>query len=121
MLNRNWFQELFENSSVGRRASRKHRKRSCQKKQRTNLRVETLESRIVLSGTSLIEPVFDTVNVAPSSVSSGKVEGFDTDEDGDTEGADFLVWQRGLGSVTSTSDLASWQEGYGVRATARMV
>lgn len=35
----------------------------------------------------------------------------DFDMDGDIDGADFLVWQRG--AMPSSSDLADWQEGYG--------
>jgi hypothetical protein len=38
----------------------------------------------------------------------------DFDHDGDVDGRDFLVWQRG-GSPTpfSASDLANWQSNYG--------
>jgi len=41
----------------------------------------------------------------------------DFDEDGDIDGADFLLWQRG-GSPTplSPSDLADWEAGYGTPA-----
>ena len=37
----------------------------------------------------------------------------DFDADGDVDGADFLDWQRGLGSLYQASDLADWQANYG--------
>lgn len=40
----------------------------------------------------------------------------DFDNDGDTDGRDFLIWQRGNstpGGPLSASDLADWQAGYG--------
>ncbi|MGI9428096.1 MAG: hypothetical protein ACR2NM_05520, partial [Bythopirellula sp.] len=39
--------------------------------------------------------------------------GGDFDRDGDVDGFDFLVWQRGLGSAYSASDLALWKSNYG--------
>lgn len=37
----------------------------------------------------------------------------DFDEDGDTDGDDFLVWQRGFGDTYDASDLALWESEYG--------
>lgn len=37
----------------------------------------------------------------------------DFDEDGDVDGADFLVWQKGFGGTYDAVDLASWQSAYG--------
>ncbi len=42
----------------------------------------------------------------------------DFDADGDVDGADFVEWQRGLGSLYQASDLADWQTNYGVAAQA---
>jgi hypothetical protein len=60
-------------------------------------------------------------DIALSSIIAG-----DYDDDGNVDGADFLVWQRGLGSstelaadgnqdgVVDAADLVIWQEHYGV-------
>lgn len=37
----------------------------------------------------------------------------DFDGDGDVDGADLLVWQRGFGTTYSASDLASWKSQFG--------
>lgn len=37
----------------------------------------------------------------------------DFDNDGDVDGYDFLIWQRGLGTTYDASDLADWQLNYG--------
>lgn len=37
----------------------------------------------------------------------------DFDGDGDIDGSDFLIWQRGLGTTFTASDLADWQSAYG--------
>ncbi|MAT68735.1 MAG: hypothetical protein CMJ58_04355 [Planctomycetaceae bacterium] len=37
----------------------------------------------------------------------------DFDEDQDVDGADFLQWQRGSGSIYNASDLQDWQDNYG--------
>lgn len=42
----------------------------------------------------------------------------DFDTDGDVDGADFVEWQRGLGSLYQASDLADWQANYGATAQA---
>lgn len=41
-----------------------------------------------------------------------RLEG-DFDLDGDVDGADFLVWQQGLGNSFDAEDLALWQGNYG--------
>jgi len=38
----------------------------------------------------------------------------DFDLDGDVDGTDFLVWQRGFGSIYDSTDLANWQTNFGV-------
>jgi len=38
----------------------------------------------------------------------------DFDADGDVDGRDFLVWQRGAGTLYQADDLADWQENYGM-------
>jgi hypothetical protein len=38
--------------------------------------------------------------------------------DGDVDGRDFLVWQRNTGANVGGSDLADWQANYGVGASA---
>ena len=41
--------------------------------------------------------------------------GADYDNDGDVDGRDFLVWQRGSSpNPIGTGDLADWQSNYGV-------
>ena len=37
----------------------------------------------------------------------------DFDADGDTDGADFLAWQRDFGSSLDANDLTDWQQNYG--------
>ncbi len=37
----------------------------------------------------------------------------DFDNDGDTDGADFLAWQRGFGTTHDASDLNDWQQNFG--------
>ena len=37
----------------------------------------------------------------------------DFDGDGDVDGADFLVWQRGLGTTHDAGDLADWRANFG--------
>jgi len=37
----------------------------------------------------------------------------DFDADGDVDGNDFLVWQRGLGSTHDAADLADWRANFG--------
>lgn len=37
----------------------------------------------------------------------------DFDEDGDVDGNDFVVWQRGVGTAYDASDLADWRSNYG--------
>jgi glucose/arabinose dehydrogenase len=39
---------------------------------------------------------------------------FEFDGDGDVDGADFLAWQRGLGTSRDAADLAKWRGNYGV-------
>jgi hypothetical protein len=41
--------------------------------------------------------------------------------DGDVDGRDFLVWQRNTGGSVGGSDLADWQANYGVGASASTV
>jgi hypothetical protein len=42
----------------------------------------------------------------------------DFDLDGDVDGADFLVWQRGFGETYDADDLAVWREHFGTVAPA---
>ena len=37
----------------------------------------------------------------------------DFDQDGDTDGSDFLAWQRDFGTPYNATDLADWQSNYG--------
>ena len=37
----------------------------------------------------------------------------DFDHDGDVDGADFLVWQRGYGSTQDANDLTQWKSHFG--------
>jgi hypothetical protein len=41
----------------------------------------------------------------------------DFDVDGDVDGNDFLVWQRGVGGVHNAATLATWKANYGATAT----
>ena len=41
----------------------------------------------------------------------------DFDFDGDVDGADFLEWQQGLGSIYDANDLADWEANYGAVAS----
>jgi hypothetical protein len=45
----------------------------------------------------------------------------DFDTDGDTDGNDFLVWQRGVGGAHNAGTLATWKANFGVPATAAAV
>ncbi len=42
----------------------------------------------------------------------------DFDTDGDTDGADFLQWQRGFGTTYVAADLNDWEDNYGSSATS---
>jgi hypothetical protein len=42
----------------------------------------------------------------------------DFDVDGDVDGNDFLVWQRGLGTTHSAATLATWKANFGAPAVA---
>lgn len=42
----------------------------------------------------------------------------DFDADGDVDGADFLTWQRGLGTLYQADDLVDWQANFGATAGA---
>lgn len=60
--------------------------------------------------------VFDNLYLALEDVATG-VDG-DFDGDGDVDGVDFLVWQRGESpDPLSASDLADWQANYGAPNT----
>ncbi len=85
------------------------------------------------SGTSQLAPLYDLLNnlrPAGAGFDRGAYEfgaapaGGDFDFDGDVDGRDFLLWQRG-GSPNSLSagDLADWQANYGTGslATSRAV
>ncbi len=47
-------------------------------------------------------------------VSGGPAADFNLD--GRVDGADFLVWQRGVGSAFAAADLTAWRNGYGATA-----
>jgi hypothetical protein len=49
-------------------------------------------------------------------VGGGQPGDFDTD--GDVDGNDFLVWQRGLGTTHSAATLATWKANFGAPAVA---
>ncbi len=57
-----------------------------------------------------IETDTGTVNITVASPG-------DFDSDGDVDGADFLSWQRGLGTTHVADDLTDWQDDYGASAT----
>ena len=40
----------------------------------------------------------------------------DFDADGNVDGADFLEWQRGVGSDNQANELANWQANYGANS-----
>ncbi|MEM8944002.1 MAG: matrixin family metalloprotease [Planctomycetota bacterium] len=42
----------------------------------------------------------------------------DFDGDGDTDGGDFLAWQRGFGETLTPADLAAWSAAYGATPQA---
>ncbi len=42
----------------------------------------------------------------------------DFDADGDVDGNDFLVWQRGVGGVHNAATLATWKANFGASVTA---
>ncbi len=44
----------------------------------------------------------------------------DFDNDGDVDGADFLVWQRGLGTIFTATDLNDWKANYGTGASSAL-
>jgi hypothetical protein len=45
----------------------------------------------------------------------------DFDRDGDVDGRDFLVWQRGYGTEFDAADLADWQSNYGMSSLAMLL
>ncbi len=55
------------------------------------------------------------INGSVSYVTGGGQAG-DFDSDGDVDGADFLVWQRGVGTVHNATTLATWRSNYGAGA-----
>ena len=73
MSNKSWLNTLFDRSSRASLSSRKQRKRTYQRHQRKDLRVETLEQRILLSHTPLVAPASDD---ASDEVSVAALEGF---------------------------------------------
>ena len=74
------------------------------------------------SGTTQLAPLYDLLGQARPSGAGFDIGAYelvavltgDFDHDGDVDGRDFLVWQRG-GSPNgiNSGDLASWQSGYG--------
>jgi hypothetical protein len=65
-------------------------------------------------GSGAVEYTFDGSSTIVTAVASSMLAG-DFDEDGDVDGRDFLLWQRG-GSPNplSHSDLVDWESNYGV-------
>lgn len=65
-----------------------------------------------------------TNNGLDSAILTGAVEYFsggqpgDFDFDTDVDGADFLVWQRGLGTTHNAGDLATWKANFGAGGAA---
>ena len=57
----------------------------------------------------------DTVFVTATG-STALPEDSDFDSDGDVDGADFLEWQRGFGTLYDATDLLVWHANYGVGA-----
>jgi hypothetical protein len=49
---------------------------------------------------------------------TGQASPGDFDVDGDVDGNDYLVWQRGLGTTYDAADLADWKASYGATAVA---
>jgi len=65
-------------------------------------------------GSPLIVDVVDLDGTDFTQVSLGAVCGTgDFDCDGDTDGNDFLAWQRGFGDEFDATDLADWESGFG--------
>lgn len=48
----------------------------------------------------------------------GSVIPGDFDQDGDVDGRDFLVWQRGSESLYDAGDLADWKNNYGLQSSS---
>lgn len=78
---------------------------------------------------AVTEPGTYTVRVAGSSNDVQlyqlrlSLEGTDTDfdSDGDTDGGDFLAWQRGFGQSFAPNDLLAWQATYGGQPPSAVV
>jgi hypothetical protein len=71
-----------------------------------------------VSGLGLMYDTSQLYSTGVVSILSAGMSG-DFDNDGDVDGRDFLVWQRGGSpSPLSASDLADWQANYGTGATA---
>jgi len=58
------------------------------------------------------------VGYQPSSVSLSVGLAGDFDFDGDVDGADFLEWQQGLGTIYDADDLTDWEANFGTVAPA---
>jgi hypothetical protein len=52
-------------------------------------------------------------NYILTSLLPGSSLGGDFNHDGKVDGADFVVWQRGLGTTYTSADLATWKANYG--------
>ncbi len=71
--------------------------------------LDLVRSKYDIGGNGFHSGTFLSGSIVPVVVPTG-----DFDADGDTDGSDFLMWQRGeVTSPPSASDLATWESDYG--------
>ncbi|MBN1855116.1 MAG: PEP-CTERM sorting domain-containing protein [Pirellulales bacterium] len=70
--------------------------------------VQDIMFRYSTVGGALYAGFVEYGNVVGPSIDDG-----DFDNDGDVDGADFLVWQRGFGTIYDAADLAIWKNQFG--------
>ncbi|QDT74396.1 matrixin family metalloprotease [Lacipirellula limnantheis] len=70
-----------------------------------------------ISGSGALTQLYElAIGVEPLAVTPPIAGDFDLD--GDVDGADLLIWQRGAGAEYSTADLAAWQANFGGSGSA---
>lgn len=79
----------------------------------TNINTEVLFSDTTITHTSIDDDARLHARIAANILANLNPESADFDDDGDVDGLDFLVWQRGDSARSlSADDLSLWQSQY---------